>query len=98
MIKRSIWVTDADGIEFPHAAQAMQTRRDGYDLTGAVRRVGAGHHAPRGPFQCRVRVWFLASLLKLSTVLMLVPVPAPLAWRRYLDWTWRSLPRGANGA
>ena len=35
IIKRSIWVTDADGIDFPHAAQVMRIRRDGYDLAGA---------------------------------------------------------------
>jgi predicted transposase YbfD/YdcC len=34
IIKRSIWVTGASGIDFPHAAQLMRIRRDGYDITG----------------------------------------------------------------
>jgi len=36
IIKRSIWVTDAGGIEFPHAAQVLRIRRDTYDLTGTA--------------------------------------------------------------
>ena len=36
IIKRSLWVTGADGIEFPHAAQVVRIRRDGYDITGAA--------------------------------------------------------------
>jgi predicted transposase YbfD/YdcC len=36
IIKRSIWVTGAGGIEFPHAAQVMPIRRDTYDLTGTA--------------------------------------------------------------
>ncbi len=35
IIKRSIWVTGAVGLDFPHAAQVTRIRRDGYDLTGA---------------------------------------------------------------
>jgi predicted transposase YbfD/YdcC len=35
IIRRSIWVTGADGLDFPHAAQVMRIRRDGYDVTGA---------------------------------------------------------------
>lgn len=36
IIKRSIWVTGADGIEFPHAAQVLRIRRDAYDLDGTA--------------------------------------------------------------
>jgi hypothetical protein len=36
IIKRSIWVTAADGIDFPHAAQVLRIRRDAYDLAGAA--------------------------------------------------------------
>jgi predicted transposase YbfD/YdcC len=36
IIKRSIWAADADGIDFPHAAQVMRIRRDACDLTGAA--------------------------------------------------------------
>ena len=36
IVRRSIWVTGADGIEFPHAAQVTRIRRDTYDLTGAA--------------------------------------------------------------
>ncbi len=36
ILRRSIWVTDAGGIDFPHAAQVMRIRRDSYDLTGAA--------------------------------------------------------------
>lgn len=36
IIKRSIWVTDAGAIRFPHAAQVMRIRRDTYDLTGTA--------------------------------------------------------------
>lgn len=35
IVKRSIWVTDAEGIDFPHAGQAYRIRRDTYDITGA---------------------------------------------------------------
>jgi hypothetical protein len=35
IVKRSIWVTDAAGLDFPHAAQVARIRRDGYDLTGS---------------------------------------------------------------
>jgi predicted transposase YbfD/YdcC len=34
IVERSLWVTDADGIEFPHAAQVARIRRDVYDLAG----------------------------------------------------------------
>ena len=34
VVKRSIWVTNADGIDFPHAAQIARIRRDVYDLAG----------------------------------------------------------------
>lgn len=34
VVKRSIWVTGADGIDFPHAAQIARIRRDVYDLAG----------------------------------------------------------------
>jgi predicted transposase YbfD/YdcC len=36
IIRRSIWVTGADGINFPHAAQVTRIRRDTYDLTGTA--------------------------------------------------------------
>lgn len=36
IIRRSIWVTGAGGIGFPHAAQVMRIRRDAYDLTGTA--------------------------------------------------------------
>jgi predicted transposase YbfD/YdcC len=36
ILKRSLWVTGADGIDFPHATQVMRIRRDAYDLTGAA--------------------------------------------------------------
>ena len=35
IIRRSIWVTGAAGLDFPHAAQLIRIRRDGYDVTGA---------------------------------------------------------------
>jgi predicted transposase YbfD/YdcC len=35
IIRRSLWVTDAAGLDFPHVTQAIRIRRDGYDLTGA---------------------------------------------------------------
>jgi predicted transposase YbfD/YdcC len=34
--RRSIWVTDADGTGFPHAAQVLRIRRDAYDLGGTA--------------------------------------------------------------
>jgi predicted transposase YbfD/YdcC len=36
IIRRSIWVTDAGDLDFPHAAQVMRIRRDAYDPTGAA--------------------------------------------------------------
>jgi predicted transposase YbfD/YdcC len=36
IVKRSIWVTDAGEIEFPHAAQVLRIRRDTYDLDGTA--------------------------------------------------------------
>ena len=36
IIKRSIWVTGADGVDFPHAAQVIRIRRDTYDLDGTA--------------------------------------------------------------
>jgi predicted transposase YbfD/YdcC len=37
IIRRSLWVTSAPGnLGFPHAAQVIRIRRDGYDLTGAA--------------------------------------------------------------
>ena len=35
IIRRSLWVTDAADLDFPHVSQAARIRRDGYDLTGA---------------------------------------------------------------
>lgn len=34
IIKRSLWVTDAGDLDFPHVTQAVRIRRDGYDLAG----------------------------------------------------------------
>jgi predicted transposase YbfD/YdcC len=34
IICRSIWVTDAGNLDFPHAARVARIRRDGYDITG----------------------------------------------------------------
>jgi predicted transposase YbfD/YdcC len=36
IIRRSIWVTGAGGIDFPHAAQVTRIRRDTCDLTGTA--------------------------------------------------------------
>ena len=36
IVKRSIWVTDAEGIGFPHADQVYRIRRDTYDLDGTA--------------------------------------------------------------
>ena len=36
IIKRSLWVTGAPGLDFPHAKRAVRIRRDGYDATGAL--------------------------------------------------------------
>jgi hypothetical protein len=36
IVRRSVWVTGADGIDFPHAAQVMRIRRDTYDLDGTA--------------------------------------------------------------
>ena len=55
IIKRSLRVTDAGDIDFPHAGQAVRIRRDGYDITGAaiskevvhaVTSLDAGHAGP----------------------------------------------------
>ena len=36
IIRRSIWVTGADGIDSPHAGQIARIRRDRYDIDGAL--------------------------------------------------------------
>ncbi len=36
IIRRSIWVTSADGAGFPHADRIVRIRRDGYDLDGTL--------------------------------------------------------------
>jgi predicted transposase YbfD/YdcC len=36
IVRRSAWVTGADGIDFPHATQVLRIRRDTYDLTGTA--------------------------------------------------------------
>ena len=36
IIRRSLWITGADGIDFPHAAQVLRIRRDTYDLDGTA--------------------------------------------------------------
>ncbi len=34
IVHRQIWVTDAEGVDFPHAAQVFRIRRDVFDLSG----------------------------------------------------------------
>jgi predicted transposase YbfD/YdcC len=36
IIRRSIWVTSADGADFPHADRIARIRRDGYELNGTL--------------------------------------------------------------
>jgi predicted transposase YbfD/YdcC len=36
IIRRSIWVTSAGDLDFPHAARVARIRRDGYDIDGAL--------------------------------------------------------------
>lgn len=36
IIRRSIWVTDAESIDFPHDRQVARIRRDGYKASGAL--------------------------------------------------------------
>jgi hypothetical protein len=36
IIKRSSWVTDAAGMDFPHVTRAVRIRRDGYDAVGTL--------------------------------------------------------------
>ena len=36
IIKRSLWVTDASALDFPHARRAVRIRRDGYGAAGAL--------------------------------------------------------------
>lgn len=36
IIRRSLWVTAAEGIDFPHVTTAARIRRDGYDLDGTL--------------------------------------------------------------
>jgi predicted transposase YbfD/YdcC len=36
IIRRSIWVTDAEGIDFPHVSRVARIRRDGYDSDGIL--------------------------------------------------------------
>jgi len=36
IIRRSIWVADASGIDFPHATRIVRIRRDRYDITGSL--------------------------------------------------------------
>jgi predicted transposase YbfD/YdcC len=35
VVKRSLWVTDAGGLDFPQATRVARIRRDRYDITGA---------------------------------------------------------------
>ena len=35
-VRRSIWVTDAGGIDFPHVTRVARIRRDGYDADGQL--------------------------------------------------------------
>jgi hypothetical protein len=36
IIRRSIWVTDAGDIDFPHVSRVARIRRDGYDSDGTL--------------------------------------------------------------
>jgi hypothetical protein len=36
VIKRSLWVTDAGGLDFPQATRVARIRRDRYDITGSL--------------------------------------------------------------
>ena len=36
IIRRSLWVTTAEGIDFPHVTRAARIRRDGYKLDGTL--------------------------------------------------------------
>ena len=36
IIRRSVWVTSADGADFPHADRIARIRRDDYDLDGTL--------------------------------------------------------------
>jgi predicted transposase YbfD/YdcC len=36
IIRRSIWVTSAGGIDFPHVTRIARIRRDGYDIDGTL--------------------------------------------------------------
>jgi len=36
ILRRSIWITGASGIDFPHAAQVTRIRRDSFDLAGTA--------------------------------------------------------------
>jgi hypothetical protein len=36
VIKRSLWVTDAGDLDFPHVTRVARIRRDRYDITGAL--------------------------------------------------------------
>jgi predicted transposase YbfD/YdcC len=36
IIKRSLWVTDADDLDFPQVTRVARIRRDRYDITGAL--------------------------------------------------------------
>lgn len=36
IVKRSLWVTDADGVDFPHATRIARIRRDVYNLAGQL--------------------------------------------------------------
>ena len=36
IIKRSLWVADAEGLDFPHVKRAVRIRRDGYDVAGTL--------------------------------------------------------------
>jgi predicted transposase YbfD/YdcC len=36
IIKRSLWVADTEGLDFPHVKRAVRIRRDGYDAAGTL--------------------------------------------------------------
>jgi len=59
VMKRSIWVTSADGVDFPHSAPVAQIRRDGLGPGRPLRlqrdraRCHQLEHRPRQPRQTR---------------------------------------------
>jgi hypothetical protein len=50
VIRRSIWVTGAVCMDFPHAAQVARIRRDGYDCDGQL--IGKETTVGQRPIPC----------------------------------------------